>query len=114
MKQTTTLWRQRRVRKIANVSPSVLCCAQSCFVPRFAQISSYQAEISYESTWLFFIGRISSLPVHSLFSPLGMAVPQREARDPTVAKLSPHHPRNSWQMYASALPSVFTIHSVQC
>ena len=39
--------------------------------------------------------------LHSLFSPLGMAVPQREARDPTVAKLSPHHPRNSWQMYAS-------------
>ena len=50
-------------------------------------------------------GLVPSL--HSLFSPLGMAVPQREARDPTVAKLSPHHPRNSWQMYASALPSVF-------
>ena len=75
-------------------------CAQSGFVPTFDQISSYQAEISYESTWLFSIGRISSLPPQSLLPP-GDGGASEGARDPTVAKLSPHHPRNSWQMYAS-------------
>ena len=44
--------------------------------------------------------------------PLGLSVLQRAARDPPVAKLSPHQIHNSSPVYVSAaLHSVFTMHS---
>ena len=70
-------------RHMAPFGPS---CAQSCFVPRFAQISSYQAEISYvPSTCTAQRRPTKDYNSRSTVSsnPLGMSALQRLARDST-------------------------------
>ena len=55
-------------------------------------------------------GLVTSL--HGLFSPPGVVgTSVAAARDPPVAKLSPHQTHNSSPMYASVLHYVFTMHS---
>ena len=72
-------------RHMAPFGPS---CAQSCFVPRFAQISSYQAKISYVPSTCTSQRRptkdYNSRSTSTVSSnPLGMAALQRLARDST-------------------------------